>query len=121
MLRKLTLLLATASILLVMAAPANADTATWYDLTGNYTASGDVLEYEDKTCASNAYGFGTHLLVTYGGLSAHCRVTDTGDMGAGLDLNVSVAERLGLISVGTAEVGVTVVGYDSAWYYGKQY
>ena len=105
-------------------AEASPGVASWYDLTGNYTASGDILEANDRTCASNTFPFGTHLLVTYNGVSAHCRVTDTGGftaLGRDLDVNVYVGQRLGIISTGVAPVQIQVVGYDENWFYGRQY
>ena len=74
---------------LLFASEAQAEPATWYDLTGNYTASGDVLGYYDMTCASplDWYGYpvypmGTYLYVedNYTGAGGTCVVTDTGDV-----------------------------------------
>lgn len=121
-------ILGTLTLMMLLGAPRDAQAfpgvASWYELTGNYTASGDVLEADDRTCASNTFPFGTHLLVTYNGVSAHCRVTDTGGftaLGRNLDANVAVAQRLGIISVGVAPVDIQVVGHDERWHYYKQY
>lgn len=103
--------------------------ATWYDLSGNYTASGDILGYYDLTCASPlnydgtpVYPFGTLLQVTDNetGASVVCEVTDTGDMalyGIALDLNVGTMLALGLDPAqGVYDVSITYVGLDDGYY-----
>jgi rare lipoprotein A (peptidoglycan hydrolase) len=119
----------------LLAAPASAYTgvASYYDLTGNYTASGDVLEYDDLTCASPlnpdgtpVYAFGTYLRISWGGASVTCVVTDTGGfaaLGRDVDMNVGVANAVGFAQsgVGVDYVDIEVVGYDEGWYYGRQY
>lgn len=116
------------------AAEASTGVATWYDLTGNYTAGGDVLGYWDQTCASplDSYGnpiypLGSTLEVYFDdyGTYGQCVVTDTGDMslyGIALDLNVGFARSMGLdLSQGVYEVTIVGVTPDPWWAYGAQY
>jgi rare lipoprotein A len=93
-------------------------------LPGNYTASGDVYESYDYTCASNVYPFGTYLLVSYGGNSIVCVVTDTGGFdayGRDLDVSYAMARDLGLLYVGVDYVDIQYYGEDPYWHYYKQY
>jgi rare lipoprotein A len=113
---------------LAICGPAQAYTgvASWYDLPGNYTASGDVYESYDRTCASNTYGFGTYLTVTNlrTGASTTCVVTDTGGFtayGRDVDLSYQSALDIGIIYSGVATVDIQYAGKDWWWYYYKQY
>jgi rare lipoprotein A len=126
--RVLSILALALAMSLVLAMPAQAYTgvASWYDLPGNYTASGDVYESYDRTCASNTYDFGTYLTVTNlaNGWSTTCVVTDTGgftELGRDVDLSYQSAVDIGIIYAGVADVDIQVSGYDYWWYYYKQY
>lgn len=132
--RALKLLLISVLMLVGSALPAFAYTgvASYYDLTGNYTASGDVLGYYDLTCASPldyygnpVYPFGTYLNITYNGVTVQCVVTDTGSfasLGRDVDLNIGVARLLpGFTYAGVDYVDIEYAGYDPEWYYYKQY
>jgi rare lipoprotein A (peptidoglycan hydrolase) len=113
--------------MMMIASPAFAysGVASWYDLPGNYTASGDVLGSYDQTCASNTYNFGTYLNITYNGVTVQCVVTDTGGFtayGRDVDLNYGVAYQLpGFMYAGVDYVDIQYAGYDPYWYYYKQY
>lgn len=123
MLQRFTLLLSTAAMLLMLAAtPALAypGAATWYDLPGNYTASGDVFESHDYTAASNVYPFGTYLTVCHEGCVTVV-VTDTGGFGHDLDLSLGAAEAIGMVEEGYAPVSIHEAGADPTWGYYKQY
>lgn len=109
-----------------MALPASAYTgvATWYDLPGNYTASGDVYESYDYTCASNTYAFGTYLMISHNGYSLVCVVTDTGAFtyyGVDVDLSYAAARDLDLLYVGIDDVDIEYYGADPTWFSYKQY
>jgi rare lipoprotein A len=124
--RVLTVLVLALAMSLAVAVPAQADVASWYDLPGNYTASGDIYESYDRTCASNTYDFGTYLTVTnlYNGWSTTCVVTDTGAFdyyGRDVDLSYQSAVDIGIIYVGVANVDIQYAGRDWWWYYYKQY
>ena len=99
------------------------DTLPGYDLPGATTASGDIYESYDYTCAHRTYAFGTYLTVSRGGASITCVVTDRGPYVYGRDLDVSYAAAadLGLIYSGVGYVDIQYSGYDSGWYYGLQY
>lgn len=131
MYRRLAVLCVCLLLTLQAASPAVATegTVTWYDLSGNYTASGDILGYYDITCASPlnydgtpVYELGTLLAVTdkETGASVVCEVTDTGDMalyGYALDLNVGTLIALGLDPAqGVYDVRIEVVGFDDGYY-----
>lgn len=126
--RLLSIFVVGALMALLVAVPAQAYTgvASWYDLPGNYTASGDIYESYDRTCASNTYDFGTYLTVTNldNGLSTTCVVTDTGGFtayGRDVDLSYQSAVDIGIIYAGVADVDIQVTGYDWWWFYYKQY
>jgi rare lipoprotein A (peptidoglycan hydrolase) len=126
--RYLSIIVLATLFALLGAAPAQAYTgvASYYDLSGNYTASGDVLEYDDLTCASVAYPFGTYLTITWHGASVTCVVTDTGGfayLGRDVDMNIGVANALGFAQsgVGVDYVDIQYAGYDPWWHWYKQY
>lgn len=127
------LLVLVFSLGLAKNAEASTGVATWYDLTGNYTASGDTLGYWDQTCASplDPYGqpiypLGSKLRVHIHGYGiGRCVVTDTGDMslyGVALDLNIGFAQKMGLpLWQGVYPITIVNVTPDPAWFYGRQY
>jgi rare lipoprotein A (peptidoglycan hydrolase) len=123
----LKVVLLSALMLLALALPAYAYSglASWYDIPGGITASGDRLTSDDVTCASNDYPMGSYLNITYRGVTVTCVVTDTGGftaLGRDVDLNYGTAVQLpGFLRVGVDYVGIEYAGQDSNWYYGKQY
>lgn len=75
---------------------------------GSITASGEVFNSQDDTCAAGfEYPFGTRLKITYQGRSVICRVNDTGDYQGRWDLSYGAAEAIGLADA--ANVGVVDV------------
>jgi rare lipoprotein A (peptidoglycan hydrolase) len=89
--------------------------ASWYALYGNYTASGDVLTYEDWSAAHWTLPMGTIITVCYtNGCARGIEVTDRGphpSTGRTLDLNKIVADRIGLTAVGVDNVEWYVTCY----------
>jgi rare lipoprotein A len=77
--------------------------ASYYDLTGNVTASGDVLTRQSWTAAHPYFPFGSELTVCYGNACIHnVVVNDRGPArwtGNVLDLHIAPAEELGLAPV----------------------
>jgi rare lipoprotein A len=92
--------------------------ASWYgpDFHGRETASGEIFDMYDFTCAHREYPFGTKLRVTnisnYKTVS--CVVNDRGPFVAGrdLDLSYAAAREIGLIGPGTCEVKIEYMGRD---------
>lgn len=83
---------------------------------GRQTASGEVFDMNDMTCAHRTLPFGTILRVENlgNGREATVRVNDRGPYVAGriIDLSRGAAERLGMLESGTAEVLLRVVGVE---------
>lgn len=124
--RLLSILVVGALMALAVAVPAQAypGYASWYDLPGATTASGDTYESWDYTCASNTYPLGSYLAISRGGVTITCIVTDTGGftaLGRDVDLSYQAASDLGLIWQGVGWVDIQYVGYDYGYYYGKEY
>ena len=123
--RVLSILVLAVVMAMTVAGPAQAYTgyASWYDMPGAVTASGDYYESYDYTCAHRTYAFGTYLTVSRGGVSITCVVTDRGPYIYSRDLDVSYAAAadLGLIYSGVGRVDIQYAGRDWWWYYGKQY
>jgi rare lipoprotein A (peptidoglycan hydrolase) len=92
---------------------------SWYgaDFNGRGTASGQVYNMEDFTCAHKTLPFGTWLALTrYDSRSKAYRrivvvVNDRGPYikGRDIDLSKAAAEALGLASAGVGDVSVEVV------------
>jgi len=105
-----TLLCLCAVLSLVHANEAQAGTralASYYDLSGATTASGDVLSRSSWTTAHKTLSFGTEVTVCYSGVCAHnVVVTDRGPYSGGreLDLHIAPAEAIGLTGVGVGSV-----------------
>lgn len=80
---------------------------------GKKTASGEVFDQDDFTCAHRSYPFGTKLKVTRksNGESVVVRVNDRGPYAKHriLDLSVAAAKKIGLDKAGHAEVEAEVV------------
>jgi rare lipoprotein A len=87
--------------------------ASWYgeNFRGKKTASGEIFNPDDLTCASNTYPFNTILKVYYfkNQRSIFCRVNDRGPSirGRSLDLSKNAADILGLRKAGIGNVLIT--------------
>ncbi len=83
---------------------------SWYGpgFHGRTTASGQVFNQEDLTCASRTLPFGTVLALTRGSRRVIVYVNDRGPFIAGRDLDLSkaAAEALGFSGVETVQVEV---------------
>jgi len=92
--------------------------ASWYgpDFHGKLTASGEVYNMYDYTCAHKEYPFGTKLNVlnTRSNKEVECLVNDRGPFVAGrdLDLSYAAAKKIDMIGTGTAPVMIELVGRD---------
>ena len=80
---------------------------------GKQTASGEIFDQDDFTCAHKSLPFGTKLKVVRvdNGSSVVVRVNDRGPYVDGriLDLSVAAVKQIGLDKVGHAEVVATVI------------
>lgn len=80
---------------------------------GKQTASGEIFDQEDYTCAHKSLPFGTKLKVVRidNGSNVVVRMNDRGPYVDGriLDLSVAAGKKIGLDKVGHAEVVATVV------------
>lgn len=80
---------------------------------GKQTASGEIFDQENYTCAHKSLPFGTKLKVVRvdNGSSVVVRVNDRGPYVDGriLDLSVAAGKKIGLDKVGHAEVVATVI------------
>ena len=80
---------------------------------GKQTASGEIFDQDDYTCAHKSLPFGTKLKVVRvdNGSSVGVRVNDRGPYVDGriLDLSVAAGKQIGLDKVGHAEVVATVI------------
>jgi rare lipoprotein A len=83
---------------------------SWYGpgFNGRPTASGQLYNQDDFTCASRTLAFGTWLALTRDGKRIVVVVTDRGPYVSGrdLDLSMAAAEALGITGVGTVQVEV---------------
>jgi rare lipoprotein A len=83
---------------------------SWYGpgFNGKPTASGQVYNQDDFTCASRTLAFGTWLALTRDGKRIVVVVTDRGPYVSGrdLDLSMAAAKALGIAGVGTVQVEV---------------
>ncbi len=83
---------------------------SWYGpgFHGRTTASGQIFNQEDLTCASRTLPFGTVLALTRGSRRVIVYVNDRGPFIAGRDLDLSkaAAEALGFSGVQTVQVEV---------------
>lgn len=98
-------------LLLLTSIGVNAEVASWYNLDGRKTASGEVFRTHDMTCASNSHKIGTKLLVTNPktNKSVVVRVNDTGGFskyGRTLDLSKGAFSKIAHLSQGTVNVTI---------------
>jgi rare lipoprotein A (peptidoglycan hydrolase) len=89
---------------------------SWYgnEFHGRPTASGQIYNQNDFTCASRTLPFGTRLALTRGERRIVVVVTDRGPFIAGRDLDLSraAAQALGFSGVATVEVEFVEVVKD---------
>lgn len=82
--------------------------ASWYNMPGAKTASGEKMNPADMTAAHRTYQFGTKLRVTNkrNGRSVIVRVNDRGPFVKGrvLDLSKGAAAKLGYIGRGHTDI-----------------
>ena len=98
-------------LLLLTSIGVNAEVASWYNLDGRKTASGEVFRTHSLTCASNSHKIGTKLLVTNPktNKSVVVRVNDTGGFskyGRTLDLSKGAFSKIAHLSQGTVNVTI---------------
>ena len=92
--------------------------ASWYGepFHGRQTASGEVYDMNELTCAHRTLPFGTRLRVENleNGRAVTVRVNDRGPFVDGriLDVSRKAAQELGIIGPGKARVRLTVLGAD---------
>lgn len=109
------LLLAVAALALSLDPAWAVGKASYYGpgFHGRLTASGEVFDQHDMTCAHKGYKFGTIVRVTnlVNGRSAVCRINDRGPfvLGRVLDVSVAVAKALGMIRAGVVPVQIEIV------------
>jgi rare lipoprotein A len=86
-----------------MIAPADAESGL-----ASYYGYGKAARSGELTCAHRTRPFGSVLTVSYGGRSIQCRVNDRGPFIRGriVDLSVSAARALGMMSAGVVRVSV---------------
>lgn len=104
-------LLLLCSVLLVTSA--NAGVASWYGerFHNKRTASGELFNMNDMTCASNTHKMGTKLLVTNkaNGKSVVVKVNDTGGFkkyGRTLDLSKGAFAKIANTKKGLIDVTI---------------
>ncbi len=107
----LALLVLTLTALSAGRAEAREALASWYGpgFEGQPTASGELFDKTDFTCAHKTLPLGSVLDVSYNGRSTQCRVNDRGPYVGDreLDLSEAAADYLGLTGA-----GVDIVDYD---------
>lgn len=90
---------------------------------GNKTASGEVLDRDELTCAHPSLPFGTMLEVTNLANNKWCivRVNDRGPYAHGrvIDVTHKAARHLGMFGSGIIKVKITIVGDHSTIYIGR--
>jgi rare lipoprotein A len=90
---------------------------------GNKTASGEILDKDELTCAHPTLPFGTMLEVTNLSNNKWCvvRVNDRGPYAHGrlIDVTHKSAKHLGMFGSGVIKVKVTIVGDHSIVYIGR--
>jgi rare lipoprotein A len=95
--------------------------ASWYgsEFHGRPTASGEIYNMYDYTCAHREYPFGTKLKVINlkNNKDVVCTVNDRGPFvqGRDIDLSFASAKKIDLIATGTAEVLMEPVGRDYSY------
>lgn len=95
--------------------------ASWYgpEFHGKVTASGEVFNMYEYTCAHREYPFGTKLRVVNleNKKEVICTVNDRGPfvLGRDLDLSYIAAKKIDMLKAGTAEVLMQPIGRDSSY------
>jgi len=95
--------------------------ASWYGpyFHGRQTASGEIFDMHDLTCAHKEYPFGTKLKVTniLNNRSVDCLVNDRGPFieGRDLDLSYATAREIRMIAPGVIRVKIEYMGRDSKY------
>ncbi len=95
--------------------------ASWYGpyFHGRQTASGEIFDMYDFTCAHKEYPFGTKLKVTNisNNRSVGCLVNDRGPFieGRDLDLSYATAKEIRMIEPGVIRVKIEYIGRDSTY------
>jgi len=95
--------------------------ASWYgaEFHGRPTASGEIYNMYDYTCAHREYPFGTKLKVINlkNNKDVVCTVNDRGPFipGRDIDLSYASAKKIDLIATGTADVLMEPVGRDYSY------
>lgn len=95
--------------------------ASWYgaEFHGRPTASGEIFNMYDYTCAHREYPFGTKLRVLnlQNGKEVTCIVNDRGPFvpGRDIDLSYASAKKIDLIGQGTATVLMEPIGRDYSY------
>jgi len=95
--------------------------ASWYgaEFHGRPTASGEIYNMYDYTCAHREYPFGTKLRVVnlQNGKEVTCTVNDRGPFipGRDIDLSYAAAKKIDLIGPGTQEVLMEPIGRDLSY------
>lgn len=86
--------------------------ATFYNLEGNITKSGEVFKSNKMTCASNKFPIGAILKVTNKGnkKSVIVRVNDTGKMSDNvIDLSKGAFKKIAKLEDGRINVRVAII------------
>lgn len=91
--------------------------ATYYNLHGRKTASGEIFNKHALTCAHRTLPFGTILEVTNknNGKKVQVKVTDRGPYGKGkiIDLSYEAAKRLDMLKSGVVNVEIKVIKHEN--------
>lgn len=82
--------------------------ASWYDLHGHTTASGDTFDRHGLTAAHPTLPFGTRLLVERDGRTVDVVVNDRGPWISGRDLDLSRAAFAELAPLGAGVIDVRI-------------
>jgi rare lipoprotein A len=102
--RKMKLLLTLIAAAFLIAAPANATIASWYDCAtpgqcsrSKITANGEKFNPNALTAAHRTLPFGTKVRVTHKGKSVVVRINDRGPFikGRHIDLSRAAARKIG--------------------------
>jgi rare lipoprotein A len=92
--------------------------ASWYgpNFHGKKTASGQIFDMHNFTCAHKKYPFGTWLKITniMNDKTTFCMVNDRGPFASvrDLDLSYAAAKMLDMITLGTCVVRIEHLGMD---------
>ena len=103
---------ALTALMLTTSAPAT-HIATWYDLTGRKTASGQRMHRDSLTAAYNSARFGTRIEVTNTRSGQKCTVTVNDRMGLQspnrIDLSKTAFGSIALIGTGRIQVSLRIL------------